>query len=47
VQLVEDYKLAKFKVREQMIAKLLKTTASQGLAEVQQQANAVRLAAVS
>jgi hypothetical protein len=47
VQLVEDYRLSKIKVREQMIAKLLKATTSKGLAEVKQQAHAVRMTAAS
>jgi hypothetical protein len=47
VRLVEEYNLPKFKVREQIIAKLLKSTASRDLATIQQQAKTVRLAVES
>jgi hypothetical protein len=44
IQLVDDYKISKFKVREERIAKLLRATASQDLPTIQKQAKEVRLA---
>jgi len=44
IHLADTYKLTKVKVREQLISKLLRATLSERIADIQRQANVVRLA---